>query len=366
MALPPLQGLVERSGVGLLVRATNHGAVLLSLGTVTLFGVVLGISRPSHVAFSLPNLVKFMETTEGRDKWYRSMQYLARAISYFTGGLPMTIYGDAHKDFREMMNALSDARKITKFSLQPKELQNLLVKNRDEKVPLARRLLDVKAVAGIIMICFQNAEWLGNHGMLRAADKARVARRRGFFWAIQAGVGCFADIISVRAHAAKERKLQTRLASLRVATPSDVGGYWYDSPITSKIRLTHRRVTQTPRQPLLRASKSLEDLRYEEVSAHTGGEDQRLDDYIGLVDTPPLSPTRTPKNRAPPPLSLATLADTSSPPHIPTPSASVSSRWKRQLEQRAVHARISLEHHRIFVKRASLIKSMLDFICGCK
>ena len=31
----------------------------------------------------MENLVKFLETTEGRDKWYRTMQYLARAMAFF-------------------------------------------------------------------------------------------------------------------------------------------------------------------------------------------------------------------------------------------------------------------------------------------
>jgi hypothetical protein len=69
---------------------------------------------------------------EGRDKWYRTMQYLARAVSFVLrpGGVadsPLVF-----KDFKEIQNALSDARKITKFSLQPKELYNLTIKNRKD------------------------------------------------------------------------------------------------------------------------------------------------------------------------------------------------------------------------------------------
>ena len=158
------------SGADLLVRAVDHGAILIVVGATTLFGVVLGASRPGHVPLTLPNLVKFLETTEGRDKWYRTMQYLARAISFVLrpGGVADSPL--AFKDFKEIQNALSDARKITKFSLQPKELYNLTIKNRKENARAVRHLLNIKAFFGIIMICFQNAEWLINHKMMTTID----------------------------------------------------------------------------------------------------------------------------------------------------------------------------------------------------
>ena len=62
------------------------------------------------------------------------MQYLARAISFALRPGGMADSPLAFKDFKEIQNSLSDARKITKFSLQPKELYNLTHKNREERV----------------------------------------------------------------------------------------------------------------------------------------------------------------------------------------------------------------------------------------
>lgn len=129
-----------------------------------------------------------------------------------------------YKDFKEIQNALSDARKITKFSLQPKEIFNLTVKNHTEKNWLARTLLNVKAFFGIIMICFQNAEWLINHKMMLTVDNgSRVGRSRGFFWAIMCASGCGADICALVASRRKAATLRARLAAssaaLRLPTP---------------------------------------------------------------------------------------------------------------------------------------------------
>ena len=60
------------------------------------------------------------------------MQYLARAVSFVLRPGGVTDSPLVFKDFKEIQNALSDARKITKFSLQPKELYNLTIKNRKD------------------------------------------------------------------------------------------------------------------------------------------------------------------------------------------------------------------------------------------
>ena len=62
------------------------------------------------------------------------MQYLARAICFVLRPGGMADSPLAFKDFKEIQNSLSDARKITKFSLQPKELYNLTIKNHNENV----------------------------------------------------------------------------------------------------------------------------------------------------------------------------------------------------------------------------------------
>lgn len=131
-----------------LIAATlDHGAVLIAVASASLVGVVLGVARPRHVQLSLGNLVVFLETTEGRDKWYRMMQYTARSVSFFVSANPVL-----YKDFKEVQNALSDARKITKFSLQPRELHKLIGQKYNEKVRLARILLNFKSCACILMI----------------------------------------------------------------------------------------------------------------------------------------------------------------------------------------------------------------------
>ena len=50
------------------------------------------------------------------------MQYFARTLSFFAkgGGHPLL-----YKDLKEIQNALSDARKITKFASKPRELHNV-------------------------------------------------------------------------------------------------------------------------------------------------------------------------------------------------------------------------------------------------
>lgn len=88
---------------------------------------------------------------EGRDKWYRTMQYLARAISFWLRPGGMADSPLVFKDFKEIQNSLSDARKITKFSLQPKELYNLTIKNRKEPARYA-----VEQCARFAQSCFSS------------------------------------------------------------------------------------------------------------------------------------------------------------------------------------------------------------------
>jgi hypothetical protein len=96
----------------------------------------------------------------------------------------------------------------------------LLVKNHGERDWIARSLLNLKALMGLVMICYQNVEWLINHRMWRSADPGHIGRVRGFFWLLHVGAGVAADLFSIRAHRRTSRGLLAELESMNPSLPS--------------------------------------------------------------------------------------------------------------------------------------------------
>jgi len=169
---------------------------------------VVPAARPDNLAL----FVKFFNNENGRDKFYKVIQYGARFLMWYCQ--QQDAKSEWAKRWKSLFIYMRDGRKLARFFKTAVEIQKIQVLLKQQ--PSLKQTAAVLSAAGLGMYWFfDNLVWLANSKFIDDKKKDQWNKLGAFGWWIGIVFAIVNDTISLQENFAKEEKLKKSLTVLR-------------------------------------------------------------------------------------------------------------------------------------------------------
>eukprot|EP01137_Pigoraptor_chileana_P026068 Opistho-2@96502 len=150
----------------------------------------------------LATFVQFTSQTAGRDKIYRTLQYVSKILgAHYAGQKDMKL---TIEKLSKLEGALGQSRKLFRL-FKSLDFVQVIVKNHNHPDTFLRVAINARAASLAVWLIFDHIVWAAKVGLI-SADTARWTRVSSRFWLFALAVAIAKDIYVINAAKEKERK----------------------------------------------------------------------------------------------------------------------------------------------------------------